>query len=202
MVFRRPGLAEDPLEKNIHGRGIGLAITKELIDLLAGTISVTSEQGLGTTVTFSLPVGIVTDSKAKQSSEIEVSRLKGLRLLLVDDLMANLNLLSRILSPTGAELWLAQSVADAEEILQCQEIDAVLTDIGMPGGSGVDLLELVRANDLHKPVIAVTGYIPSGEMNFLNEAGFDAIITKPVKREVLLREINKHIKLNRAHLGN
>jgi two-component system CheB/CheR fusion protein len=124
----------------------------------------------------------------------ELSRLKGARLLIVEDDAATLEALQMALEQNGAIVVAAGSLDDAVARLEEGDVELVISDISMPGGDGFALLRRIRAIDAERghrtPVIAMTGYVGTEEIDAIRAAGFDDHVAKPVSFQVLIDKVD------------
>jgi PAS domain S-box-containing protein len=175
-----------PFEQGEHsnarqfgGLGLGLAISKHLIDLHSGAITVES-QGRNHGATFRVTLETVSDQMSDQSStEIPALPSKSLRILLVEDHNDTRQTLSRLLSHFGHDISVAASTQSAKEIVDTKEFDVVLSDIGLPDGSGYEVITHAKQKQPVKGV-ALTGFGMDEDIRRSKEAGFDFHLTKPV----------------------
>jgi CheY-like chemotaxis protein len=175
--------------KHRGGLGLGLAITRQLVELHGGRIEARSEgEGRGATFTVSLPVAdsTRTDASAQRDSQASPrpSQLRGVRVLVVDDDEDMRDLVRAVLEDCGSLVTTTSSVSDALVAMARNVPDVLLSDIGMPNRDGYDLIRQVRAlppdrgGDL--PAAAFTGYArPEDRRDVLN-AGYSMHITKPI----------------------
>lgn len=171
---------ESSTGRQFGGLGLGLAISKNLIDLHGGQISAKSDGlGQGATFTISLPcVELTTISKSRKTAP-QSPVANGLRVLLVEDHADTLRILSRILSRDGFQVRTAGTVAEATRLLSSQSFDALVTDIGLPDGNGC---ELMRTANAMRPLrgIAISGFGMEEDIKRSKEAGFEHHLTKPI----------------------
>jgi len=165
------------------GTGLGLAICKRLVDLMEGEIGVISEAGRGTTIWFTavLPT---TAAPVTEASIEEPRRQKG-RILLVDDIDANLEIVGHYLRDDGYGVEPCDSAAKAITLLKTAPFDLVLMDIQMPVMDGVAATKLIRAmgspiGDI--PIIALTGNVLPQQIRSFLDAGMNDHVSKPVER--------------------
>jgi CheY-like chemotaxis protein len=195
-VFERFRQADTTDKRKFGGLGLGLTIVKSLVELHGGEITVHSEgKDRGATFTVCLPLVPErmeneiwqTAPGANDGSEPNGKPLVGIRILLVDDEQDALDLMRFVLTGKGASLTCASSAQEAVVILANQEFDLLISDLGMPGLNGYDLIAQVReilpVDKL--PAIALTGYVSSDDREKVLRAGFQAHLPKPVKIETL-----------------
>jgi PAS domain S-box-containing protein len=182
------------------GLGLGLAIVKNLVELHQGTVSAESP-GVGQGATFIVQLPLMERAIALPptlSDDEEVS-LAGIRILVVDDEPDMRNLITFVLEEAGAEIQSAKSCADALECLTQFTPNILISDISMPGGSGYDLIQQIRANfDLEIPAIALTAYASTTYKERSLQAGFQRHLTKPVESQDLIEAIVSLVRSFRA----
>jgi CheY-like chemotaxis protein len=191
--------------KGKAGLGLGLAVSFGIIRRHSGNIEVESQYGRGTEFRISLPVAkiaetrlikrelIVETPEPKPVAAAPAGTLPPARLLVVDDEVFVLDLLSEILECEHCEVVLAQDGTEALARFREQEFDGVFTDVGMPGMSGWELAREIRQLNKTIPIAIITGW---GEIVGSNEqraAGVDWVVAKPFTADriaELVREIN------------
>jgi PAS domain S-box-containing protein len=165
--------------RQFGGLGLGLAITKHLIDLHEGQITVESRgRSYGATfrVTLDTVGDTVSDDQPRPSSH---KPAKPLRILLVEDHGDTRRTLSRLLTHFGHTISVADCSQSAKDIVDSNEFDVVLSDIGLPDGSGYDVITHAKRKQSIKGV-ALTGFGMAEDIKRSKEAGFDFHLTKPV----------------------
>ncbi|GAB3936884.1 response regulator [Mucilaginibacter myungsuensis] len=169
------------------GTGLGLAICQRLVRLMKGEIGVTSEAGKGSRFTFTVDL----TRGAVQQAEVvdtDIALVRGKRVLIVDDNLTNLNILERQFNNWKLKPLIAHSGREALEILAADNaIDLVITDMFMPVMDGVELTREIRDRKADLPVILLSSL--SEEIGPSNRALFSAVLTKPVKQQVLARQV-------------
>jgi signal transduction histidine kinase/CheY-like chemotaxis protein/ligand-binding sensor domain-containing protein len=161
------------------GSGLGLAICKRLVTLMDGNISVKSQQGQGTTFSFTISCRV--SNNQKQNSELVIRDvLKGKKVLIVDDNLTNLRILQLQLKQRQMVIMSATDGAEALYLLEInKDIDLVITDMQMPGMDGVEFSTLAKQRKQNLPVILLSSI---GNENQKNHPDlFAAVLTKPVK---------------------
>ncbi|HBL27835.1 MAG TPA: hypothetical protein DD490_13435 [Acidobacteria bacterium] len=171
------------LSTHFSGLGLGLAIAKALIDLHGGSLSATSA-GPGTGATFTAVLGTVPLPVRQQakSPARPASAPRPLRLLVVEDHAATLEVLTTLLQIARHQVKTATDLATARRLAESHVFDLVLSDLGLPDGSGLDLMIELR-DRYGLEGIAVTGYGMEDDLRRTREAGFREHLVKPVTLE-------------------
>jgi signal transduction histidine kinase len=191
-VFEPFRQADASSRRQHGGLGLGLAIARQIAVLHQGWLEAGNrEPGPGARFTFQLPV--VPAPAESQPPAARPAVTGGLRVLLVDDSPDTIAVLGALLAVKGFRVDLAASVDEALRAARSARPDIILTDIGMPGRDGYDLLRQVQAdNDLRAvPVVAATGYVGSQEQEHMTRAGFAATLSKPFDVEELLATLGR-----------
>jgi signal transduction histidine kinase/DNA-binding response OmpR family regulator len=196
-VFKEFTQAHEGIEKKFGGTGLGLTISKGIIELLDGTISLYSTEGKGSAFTITLPciaarnIAGITQNKVAESRPGTVLPV-GTSILVVDDDHVQLMLMKELLQQYGADVTTEINAVAVPKLLEAEDIDIVLTDIQMPVLDGFGLIKKIRSHDdpfiAEMPVIALSGKKDLSEGDF-TAAGFTAHHTKPVQFEQLLELI-------------
>ena len=177
--------------RKFGGLGLGLAITRQIVELHGGTVAVDSPgEGQGAVFTVQIPLSpLLVPSPTPSSVSGDLS---GIRILVVDDEPDSRDLVAFILQQAGAEVIAVSSAIEALQTLQTTQLDLLLSDIGMPGIDGYELMRQIcqsREPSGHPPAIALTAY--AGEVNQQQAlaAGFQGHITKPVEPDELIKTL-------------
>lgn len=193
-----------PFEQETAGRygglGLGLAITKTLLEAQKGGIEARSD-GPGRGASFIITLPCVSKPIEDTASSSSLRTLKpegangGYRVLLVEDHVDTARVLSRLLAVNGHTVTTTHCITDALGALRGGEFDILLSDIGLPDGTGIDLICSVR-NELSKtmPAIALTGFGMEDDVRRTMEAGFNDHLTKPVNLARLEQTIQRVCK--------
>ena len=178
------------------GFGLGLSITRKLVVLLKGDISLESEVGKGTTFRVTLPLSLTTDTDNDVNPE-QLRFSKDIRLIAVDDDAVVLKLTQRQLERVGLECDTCQNVEELMDRLRKRDYDLLLTDIKMPGMNGYELLDLLRCSNIGNskeiPVLAVTAHISRKEEELV-KAGFAGCLYKPFSCDELYAAVHHALR--------
>ena len=189
------------------GTGLGMPITKKLIEKMGGTITFESEKGVGTTFMIQIPFRIDTeaDTRIKQEERPKAS-IQGLHILLVEDNALNMEIAEFVLENEGAIVIKAENGKEAVDIFQSSgigECDAILMDIMMPVMDGLTASRIIRAMDRLDartiPIIAMTANAFTEDKIKAKEAGMDEHIAKPLDRRVLVEVVARLINKEKKH---
>jgi two-component system CheB/CheR fusion protein len=196
-VFDRFGQAEPSASRGKGGLGLGLTISKQLVELHGGTISAQSRgTDLGATFTIKLPLPRINLGGGAEGSPNSVSStfpnsLRGLRILLVEDEPEIRSALVALLQETGAEVAALDSASGAVEEFMRRRPDLIISDIGLPDADGYELLRKLRAVEKPRnqgpiPALALTAYAYEKDRRKADESGFQKYLTKPVEPRQLI----------------
>ena len=186
------------------GTGLGMPITKKLVEKMGGTISFESKEGTGTTFVIRIPFQIDTDMKDRTETEEKTkASIQGLHVLLAEDNELNMEIAEFVLQNEGTvvtKAWNGQEAVDIFRKSSPGEFDAILMDIMMPVMNGYEAAKMIRSLDREDakviPIIAMTANAFIEDRMRAKEAGMDEHIAKPVDRKLLVKVINELVKHN------
>lgn len=196
QLFERFTQADNSSTRQFGGTGLGMAITKELVELMQGEIAVDSVLGKGTTFMIRIPLDGRHSASPQAAQAIDPVDVKDLRVLLVDDVTTNTLVGAAMLAPHVAHIETASSGQEALEKLASQPFDVLLTDIGMPHMSGEELQQIANKHYPFMAVIALTGNAAPADIQHYKDLGFDGVATKPFTTEALLVMIQQALAKN------
>jgi two-component system CheB/CheR fusion protein len=180
------------ITRQFGGLGLGLAISKALMDLHHGAIRAESAgAGQGATFIIELPSkAMTTTAKIRLTTPPESATLPRLRLLLVEDHVDTARILSRQLAKSGVTVIQATDVDSAIRLAGSEPFDVLVSDLGLPDGTGYDIMRHVRESH-GVPGIAMSGYGMEEDMRRSREAGFAEHLVKPIDLRELISAIRR-----------
>ncbi len=204
FLFDRFRQGDASTTRQHRGMGLGLSIVKSLVEMHGGTIAAHSDgEGHGATFTITLPLSTAPVMEARDEDRraptfmltptLEVPRLTGVRVLIVDDEPDARDLLKRILSEFEAEVETVSSASEALPLVERAHPDVLVSDIGMPEVDGYELIRAVRllpADDGGQtPALALTAFARSEDRQRALLAGYQAHVAKPIEPSELITTI-------------
>ena len=186
------------------GTGLGMPITKKLVEKMGGTISFESKEGTGTTFVIRIPFQIDADMKDRTETEEKTeTSIQGLHVLLAEDNELNMEIAEFVLQNEGTvvtKAWNGQEAVDIFRKSRSGEFDVILMDIMMPVMNGYEAAKMIRSLDREDakviPIIAMTANAFTEDKMRAKEAGMDEHIAKPVDGKLLVKVINELVKRN------
>ena len=186
------------------GTGLGMPITKKLVEKMGGTISFESKEGTGTTFVIRIPFQIDADMKDRTETEEKTeTSIHGLHVLLTEDNELNMEIAEFVLQNEGTvvtKAWNGQEAVDIFRKSRPGEFDVILMDIMMPVMNGYEAAKMIRSLDREDakviPIIAMTANAFTEDKMRAKEAGMDEHIAKPVDGKLLVKVINELVKRN------
>ncbi|CAN5491790.1 hypothetical protein BH10BDE1_BH10BDE1_23240 [soil metagenome] len=210
-IFDRFRQADSTMSRSFGGLGLGLSIVKSLAEIHGGQVSVASGgKGHGASFTVSLPIKTEYSYNAARSDLNEFPQepepetagsLAGLTILVVEDSADNRDLIAIFLERKGARLLMAESAMQARQLLETNNPDLILSDIGMPEENGLDFIRRHRSEHRERfiPAVALTAYVRPQEIEAAFSAGFQGHIAKPVTAASLVSGILNVLDKSKKH---
>ncbi len=209
-IFGRFEQLDGSTTKSVAGTGLGLSISRELAHMMRGTLEASGEPGVGATFVLSVPLrpvekaGVVDDG-AQAVKPPAAAATRQLKVLVAEDNNINQILIVKLLERYKWELKLVSNGLEAFEALdEAEDFDLILMDIRMPVMDGVEATILVRRRRdayANMPIIALTANTMESDKKAYAEAGIDAVVGKPVDRELLINTIDNVLATRQAKAG-
>lgn len=200
-LFERFERGEDTYSKSQEGTGIGLNLTRRLVELNGGRIGVESKLGEGSIFWIMMPISNdISHSVTILENAQTVQRLDGLTTLIVDDNSDTCEVLKQILTHAGAKVTTSQTVKEGIELLGKEVPDIVLTDLAIPGESGIALIEHMQNPEHgkeHIPIIVLSACAFEADRDAAMDAGASLFMAKPFKPTEVIRNV-RQLTINSA----
>ncbi|HBF87347.1 MAG TPA: hypothetical protein DDX39_01805 [Bacteroidales bacterium] len=197
LIFNRFYQVENTSKQTIKGAGLGLSISKSLIEILGGKIWLTSQQGIGTTFYFTIPSKLI---EVQQKINPSLAKSIGLsfdwsknKVLIVEDDDINFILLNEALKKTKVKIERAADGVQAIDLINKNSYDIIILDIQLPLLDGFAVLEYIKTSKNITPVFIQTAYAMADEKNKCIAAGCNEYLSKPIKINKLYELMNLYL---------
>lgn len=199
VIFERFRQADDSHTREFGGIGLGLAVCRRIADLLGAEIDFRSRTGEGTIFTFNLP-GVADPELYTDENPVKDFHFPDLsahKILIAEDEQANLRLVTTLLGKCHAQVITAGNGSAAFELVKANpDISLVIMDINMPVMDGTTAMKLIKNSFPVLPVIALTAYALPRDKRQFKDAGFNDLVTKPIRNINLLKVVSKYLLPN------
>ncbi|MGC9375544.1 MAG: transporter substrate-binding domain-containing protein [Bacteroidales bacterium] len=197
-IFKRFNKLEPDKSKLYRGTGLGLTITKNIVNKLGGEISLNSEINKGSTFYFTLPLKTIAEHEIEETNKtIEKeppSHWKGKTILIAEDEESNYKYLEWLLKNKGLNLLHAFDGKETVEIFKKRkDIDLILMDIKMPVLNGIEAIKLIKQLNPDIPIIAQTAYAMQEDKELILQSGCNNYLSKPIKTNELIDMLNQYL---------
>ncbi|RDV28987.1 aerobic respiration two-component sensor histidine kinase ArcB [Alteromonas aestuariivivens] len=185
-IFAMYYQVDHPDHQSATGTGIGLAICKQMVDLMHGEIRVSSEVGKGTRFEIELPLQI-----SKRPMQVAKLQVSDLNILLVEDIELNVMVAKALLEKLGQHVDVAMTGQEAIDKARANQYDLILLDIQLPDMTGFDVASTLHEEDLvmQTPIVALTANVIKKREEYLQN-GMDDVIAKPIKKSRVIEVFN------------
>ncbi len=181
-------------ERKEQGTGLGMAITKKLIDLMGGSIEIKSAEGVGTTIRVILPFSPVTAQKNSKNNELRNVHIEEKEILVVEDNDLNVFVVCKLLSKYGVKTSVAKNGVQAIEALKQRSFDVILMDLQMPLMGGLAATQIIRLElKLTTPIIGLSANALEEKKSECLAAGMNGYISKPFEEDTLIETISQNL---------
>ena len=195
LIFDRFGQVDQERSLQPTGTGLGLPISKSLVDLMGGEMWVESEIGKGTTFYFTLPLIV---KAPQEESRVMISNKtynwKNKQILVAEDEELNWFFVREMLKQTGATVHRARNGHEVVDLTRELSPDAILMDLKMPEMSGIEAARRIREFNAQVPIIAQTAFVMAEEKEESYRAGCNHFVTKPLDRTTIMELIDGYFK--------
>jgi len=201
-LFQSFAQADSSTTRKYGGSGLGLSISKQLVELMNGTISLNSEIGIGSEFIIELPLtkgdasSVYTDQNSLKRLQENIVFLKEKKILLVEDNDMNRDIVHSLLEITGLEITDAYDGSMAVELYKKNQsvYELILMDIQMPIMDGYEATKIIREYDSEVPIIALSANAMKEDIEKSKEIGMNEHLNKPINVEMLYKILLKYIK--------
>ena len=201
MIFKPFERDDTRYVNKTEGNGIGMSITKTILDVMGAGLQIESEVGKGTSFLIHVKLKVDSDDTCEEHNEINsIPNLEGKRLLVVEDNEINMEIIVSILERTQAEIKQAWDAEDALKIFEESEegyFSLIFFDIQLPGMNGYEAVKIIRGMDRHDasevPILAMTANAFSQDVEQSLSSGMNDHISKPIDIDVLYRKLQTYL---------
>jgi PAS domain S-box-containing protein len=201
QVFEYFRQEDSSITRKFGGLGLGLAIVRQIVEMHGGTVDAESSgENQGSVFSVQLPVCVQPEltPAAVAQTRCDIQSLRDVQVLVVDDEADTRSFQAFVLEQSGATVITAASAFEALQIIERQTLDILVSDIGMPGMNGYELIQHVRSRPAelggNVPAIALTAYAGEWDQRQALQAGFQKHLSKPVEPEELIQAITNLVR--------
>ena len=193
-IFDRFIQADDTVSRRFGGTGLGLTVSKKMIESIGGSIGVISHTGEGSHFWFELPLSI-SKQPPLPDPEPQQANINALNILLVEDMKINQDVAQGLLEREGHQLTIASTGSEALALSSQQHYDVILMDVHLGGVSGIDICQQIhqdsQSRNHHTPIIALTASVHPDDIRQYLEAGMHNVVAKPIDANKLKQALTQ-----------
>ncbi len=189
-LFSRFEQADSSITRDFGGTGLGMAISKSLVDLMEGDIAVVSEKGKGTAFTVILPLCPLKVAELEEE-QVQICNLMGKSILIAEDNDINQFIIESMFEDTGAEIIMSENGEECIAEFNRNKPDIILMDIQMPVMDGLTACQEIRKLDSDTPIIALTANVMKADVDNYLANGFNSCVGKPIDEKELFDTVAK-----------
>lgn len=203
-LFQRFSQADSSTSRRFGGTGLGLVISKNLAEMLGGTITAVSEEGKGSAFTATVDAGnqaVFSDVSIVENKDNNVQGKRSVfnnlfsgRVLLAEDNKVNQKLISLHLEKLGLDVLTADNGLEAYEMGRKEKYDAILMDMQMPEMDGLEAIQALRKDGYEGIIISLTANVLKEDMDRSAAAGANDYLTKPIDKEKFVEVLSRYLK--------
>lgn len=183
---------DDSLTRTTEGTGMGLPLTKKLVELMDGKIELESKEGNGTTFCFTFEAEVLENKKGQKENQNKASQKLNLKILLAEDKLLNQKVATMLLENQGCKVDIAQNGKEVLEKYEKDKYDIILMDIMMPEMDGITAMNKLKENYKElPPVIGLSAHAMEGDAQKYIAKGMDDYIEKPINKDKLISKLRK-----------
>lgn len=193
-LFERFDQADQSTTRKYGGTGLGMAITKSLVEMMGGKLEVESEKGVGTTIEVFLPLRFGEAFKKEvHANSVTNLDLTGKTILLAEDNAINQVIVRSMLEPTNVNLIVANNGLEAVALSDAAGPDLILMDIQMPELDGIEACKQIKQLQPELPIVALTANVMKEDIELYRLSGFNEHLGKPLEWQLLLNILDKYV---------
>jgi CheY-like chemotaxis protein len=203
-LFKAFSQADGSTTRNFGGTGLGLVISKQLVELMGGNIWIESQYGIGSSFIFEVELQEIRDKSTIIDTDKHISRedeelkkgmdsLRGQKILLVDDNTINQEIIAGLLENSSLELDIASNGQEGVEMFENGVYSLILMDLQMPIMDGYEATKIIRENSKEIPIIAITANAMKEDIEKTAKSGMNAHLNKPIEVDKLYQTLLKYI---------
>jgi signal transduction histidine kinase/CheY-like chemotaxis protein len=207
VIFERFIQAQSGPSRSYGGTGLGTTIAKQLVELMNGSIGLSSEEGKGSTFWVSIPFPLAAENQIKKDSGLppsfDIPSLADRTVLLVEDYPTTQRITQHHLESAGAKVVVAENGIEAIKSIGRHRVDCVLMDVHMPQMDGLEATRLIRRlpNASGVPVIGMTASAFEADIRDCLDSGMNTVLTKPLRKRELIEKV-AHILSAQSDIPN